>query len=781
MKIARFLWGIVSFLMCWGISACSDNDPGLVDVQIQLSENEVQLGRVGRYYEVVVQSSLPCSAKSDADWLTLSTSVIPLDGVLEFYASTNSDDYGRTAEIRIYVAEYPDEYVLLTVRQRGTIESDDNALVEGELTLDFRVGWGYNIFQNFMSETSLTAPILDYNKLLKLEREFGDKLIQEDNRSYERMDNYSGYSLDEIARSFTSAEEKSKTGFLGAKKTVSKFVETNNYKTIEERCYGYARLSKVIASRYLDEAGLIYLAEKGEDIFSPAFNNLRNTVTKEPSNTNIDRMLKQFGTHLVISADIGGMIEYMVDFQKNEVTDVNTYTEVRSKYVFGKQQSSSQVSRIEASISTDCEAKKSFTITAGDSNYANEIRRAILGFNNENQIDQQLLTQWMNSIEGDYRNDDALQKRLAIVGCSTVPIWIFFRDKAIVQKIITRVEEMAKQSNFQQQGSVLGDNCMFEITPQMLTFDAGENSPLVKVVYYNDTPVAEICHEYIPDIRADRRVTVFYPLVKGKPNLNRGIFIGDGESNPPSYVAFEGSMVYVMPIENMKITDQVKKLYFINGNLYLSDMGKGLNYKGVTVENCYCILKDKTVESLPFVKMGSGYWLRANLKNSIYLGKYDNPDNEKSHHTVNEKFVNGKYYTNTFGRPKARYIQLNSNYFGTDKWYLPSSEDVLDLCGFFYKNAKALFVGQQSGFNAEFDGFYGLYDVFDQDKNMGKYGQYYKDEYCFVACKDDDYTGIAMILSPDYTLRYTSVNAARKNYYPVRLFRSKKFTYPPKK
>ena len=51
---------------------------------------------------------------------------------------------------------------------------EDNALSGGELTQDFRVGWGYNILQDFMSENSLVAPILDYNKLLKYEAELGE-------------------------------------------------------------------------------------------------------------------------------------------------------------------------------------------------------------------------------------------------------------------------------------------------------------------------------------------------------------------------------------------------------------------------------------------------------------------------------------------------------------------------------------------------------------------------------------------------------------------------------
>ena len=62
----------------------------------------------------------------------------------------------------------------------------------------------------------------------------------------------------------------------------------------------------------------------------------------------------------------------MVDFQKKEVADVQTYTEMRTKYVYGKIQPSAETSRIDASISTDCSASKSFTIRAGENECVEE-------------------------------------------------------------------------------------------------------------------------------------------------------------------------------------------------------------------------------------------------------------------------------------------------------------------------------------------------------------------------------------------------------------------------
>lgn len=763
--------------------SCSEHEdiPVLSDVQIELSESEIKLGRVGRYYDVTVRSPKPCVVECTADWMSLTSDSLAEDGILEFYAETNEGDNGRRTEIKVSYADDPEQFVVLPVYQSGWLDADDNALSGGELTQDFRVGWGYNILQEFMSENSLVSPILDYNKLLRYETELGDNLIQEDNRSYEKVEIYSGYSLDELAQTFTEAQEKEKSNLFGSKKTVSKFVTANGYSTVEERCYGYSRLSKVVASRYLDEAGLLYLVNEGKDIYSEAFKRQREKIMNNPTVENVNELLKNFGTHIVISADLGGMIEYMVDFQKKEVTDVQSYTEIRTKYVYGKLQPSAETSRIDASISSDCKASKSFTIRAGENECIEKIRKSIENFSNESQIDQHLLADWMSSLEGDYRNDEELRKRLTIVGCTTLPIWVFF-DADLARLIRERVEEVAKQSNYDyDKGLVQSENCMIELSDDMLYFDSSDDAPLVKVVYHGKVPVAEICNEYVPDIRADRRVTVMYPLVKGSPNLNRGIFLGDGDGNAPSYVAFEGGQVYVNPIDGMGITDKIERLYYINGNLYLSDMNASVSYGNITAEDAYCVLIDNVTDRLPFVKIGAGYWLRSNLKHSIYLGEPDDPDDEYSNVTVNEIFIGDRYYTNTFGVIDPTYKSMNEEFIGVDKWYLPQTGDVMDLSNYVYKNPKALLKGQLSGFCAQFDGFYGVYDIMNNDKYLGSFDCHYVNEYSIIACRGEDQTGIALVLTPDYQLRTTTLKSANENFYPVRLFRSSGFKYTEKK
>ena len=78
---------------------------------------------------------------------------------------------------------------------------------------------------------------------------------------------------------------------------------------LNEECYGYARLKKITSSRYLDEAALEYLINEEADVFTEEFAFLHQEICKNPNRTNINKLFSKFGTHLVVSADLGGMVE----------------------------------------------------------------------------------------------------------------------------------------------------------------------------------------------------------------------------------------------------------------------------------------------------------------------------------------------------------------------------------------------------------------------------------------------------------------------------------------
>ena len=84
---------------------------------------------------------------------------------------------------------------------------------------------------------------------------------------------------------------------------------------------------------------------------------------------------------------------------------------------------------------------------------------------------------------------------------------------------------------------------------------------------------------------------------------------------------------------------------------------------------------------------------------------------------------------------------------------------------------KTLFKGQMTGFDAQFEGYYGSYD--ESGNDLGKTTRRENGKKCYVAFKDGttSSSGVAMVLTPDYTWK-SIVTSAAFNYYPVRLFRT---------
>ena len=91
-------------------------------------------------------------------------------------------------------------------------------------------------------------------------------------------------------------------------------------------------------------------------------------------------------------------------------------------------------------------------------------------------------------------------------------------------------------------------------------------------------------------------------------------------------------------------------------------------------------------------------------------------------------------------------------------------------------NHKALFKGQQSGFDAQFAGYIGRHDVFSGKKI--KETLHYNGRYCFITSKEvAKNSGQALILAPNYTLQRKKIQKTDDNMYPVRAYRSSYFKY----
>ena len=115
---------------------------------------------------------------------------------------------------------------------------------------------------------------------------------------------------------------------------------------------------------------------------------------------------------------------------------------------------------------------------------------------------------------------------------------------------------------------------------------------------------------------------------------------------------------------------------------------------------------------------------------------------------------------------------------------MPCTTDRKELTEYLGKNHKSLFINQQSGFDAEFDGRCTNVDP-DTGLSLSVLRRLEKNERCYVVFKDvetdvsaDKVVGASvLVINPDYTWESVSDEETRSYYYPSRLFRTSRYNY----
>lgn len=764
------------------LTACHEDDmPGTNPDQqstIQLSEEEVEIGSDGRYYSVTVSAegqTNQLQATADADWIELDPDISVSTGYLRFYVKPNETDYSRDAVISFRVGNST-QRTTLKVHQRSLTEEDSNAVPGGALTRMSRVGYGYNMYLDYIDPKSVTEPILDYQKMVEAEQTWGE-IISQEGRSKQELSIYSSYSIEEMS-SWMTTQITTESNFLFFNKKVSKFKHVSEYDKTQSS-FGYSSLSKTVATRYVDEGKLESIIRSGKDIFTSDFRKIYDEVNNGASQQKIQEMVKKFGTHLVVYADLGGRLDYMVNFRSQETS--RETIEKYMKYKNGKQKENRETEEASHNIYTT--NGLSFDIYGGSEEAIRNLTTNSRTGDLYNQIDPSLLNAWLNSVKADDN------KSLSMVHCMLFPIWQLFTNSTARTEIISYILKLARQ-----EGGLLAERLeqlsldnyyRLDITKDMENFSNKAGSTLVRLAYFDNLPKVEICNEYVPELRGDRRVTIFYPIYKNVTNIRRGFFPGDGE-NPPAEVMFDNEGgCYVRPLSGYKAGDRLTTIYYIDGAYYPDDLGINMPPVKVQVRDYNIDLKDGFKYGV--VKIGPGYWTRENIKGQLEFGAPVDPkDPDCYDYDFYEEVRNDMLYANIFYGNSLGYRKNYPGLFDANEdemgnrihWYVPRVKDIHVMETYVGKNCKALFSNQQSGFDAQFAGYNGEFDDLNGGKKFDKMGMHYVGEHCFIAAKEGvSNSGEALVLSPNYTLKRCSINKATDNWYPVRAFRSSYYKY----
>ncbi|MBO4561823.1 MAG: hypothetical protein J5705_07640 [Bacteroidaceae bacterium] len=727
------------------MTACQDKREDISVPPLSLSETEVTVGPLGRYYTVNIGNVSPddsvVAASTSSDWVQvdeLSSSMIRI------YVCPNDDESRRTATVCI-TTNYGGS-ATLSVIQRSDAESDANALPTGDnLTVQGRVGFGYDLMCDYMDPKSATELIFDYNALLLAEREYGT-IVAQDRRNRLDYTLHTAYSIAEMAENLMS-EQTDGVKFFGLSRKMTKYKSVKSFRN-EAQSYGFAKISKIVATRYIDMGKIDALIQENRtEIFTDEFRKYYEAVLNDPSESTIETMVKKYGTHVVTYADLGGRLEYTINFQANQVS--RDEMEATMKYKNGNLKDSDTKRRKEqmSNISSSMDV----IVYGGSKNTRDALQKASPTNNTNQQIPCDLLAAWTNTIV----NDSEHQDNLTMANCRLTPIWQLFPQENIRNMILSYIlrmsENLVLSPQMREQLGLSGYK-RFKVNKLGIDdFGTDEKASLVKVVYEDRVPLLEICNEYVPEIRGDKRVTIIYPIMNQRSNIRRGIFPGNGE-NAPCEVSFddEGGC-YVAQIEGYKTNDRIDSLFYIDGALY----DKNMNVPTTIVSNTDIreqrlawsdVFEHSTYEhfevhvDVPIVKIGSGYWSRTYFKSFVGI-RYFKPGDGIS-----------------FGRSWMRPPNFS---WGREKqdWFYPDKKDLKALTNYIGNHIKVLFKGQQSGLSPDFIGYRIVqwddwhYPYAHYDYNIDMNGN-----DCAIAFindrQSDEAKGVIMLLQPDYSISF---------------------------
>ena len=327
---------------------------------------------------------------------------------------------------------------------------------------------------------------------------------------------------------------------------------------------------------------------------------------------------------------------------------------------------------------------------------------------------------------------------------------------------------------------------IYQIDPQgaeksLFTFPEEGDGSLCRILYMAGEPVLEVCSEYVPMIRSDKRVTIAYPIYQKGIRLNQGLFLGDG-THRPAYVAFSGGDCYVNPFPNMAPDSVLTRFWYVNGNLMPESPVDLPSYgqKGREVrDDAFYFLEPRKTYSHPIVKVGSNFWTRADIDHP--MGFCEDP--HSGYLYFDELVEDDVLYTRFDFQINDIIMEDNDWIWGNERrWYMPTSVEVKSLEAFLGFNPKALFPGQLSGFDARFNGYWGISDVLNGRATFpdNRLALRYKGQiHLFSVVDNGGDEPQLLVLDGNYHLtRYDVLGEWHEDYYPVRPVRSNKFEYP---
>ena len=619
------------------------------------------------------------------------------NGTVTVAVQNNRSDDRKLGTLLITFPGHESENKKLIVEQKYLGDYGGNAadVIEDNNKI-YAVGYSYDATSLYANPDAVRLEIFDTHAMMT------DKVLAVNTFQGSLVENtVTGSSVSEISNKLSTkaSVEGSYCGFKGEVKASfdMEHFQSSNY----EYALSYQNLiiRKASVSKSLEALKDEYMTEDAYNDINGVPVKGKNDIVKvryDNDDENLKRLIRDYGTHVVMRSGLGGRIRRKMEVDLTKITssyDVKAY--VKASYE----------GAVDASAEVDEHYKESYKksqeavnlksdVLGGDE----ELAKPLLtknGFNSEN------IDAWMKSVTGNKMAlvsfDDADEKSLMpiyeLVDRSATKEVNGFNGQERYDKLKGYIENrMGEDPDF----SYYNCGTVFEFN--VPTFDNKWNNTLIKDIYCDGHCVAQVCNEYIPEINRDERVTVVYPVIVNRPRYYMGFFLGN-DSHKPARVSWSGTSVSIEEYADLDF-GRVSKLY-LRGASIKTTPHEGMVPKTSEVRDEYLQgLKGSYTSpqqyNYPIVKIFNNIWIRENYKHEVYVQPHRD-------WTVNNETLKEIYYR----------ISL-ANEACPSGWRLPTMADYQEMVAKLTHNGHSLptlacsvFDSNVTGFSLYFPGYYG--------------------------------------------------------------------------
>ena len=522
-----------------------------------------------------------------------------------------------------------------------------------------RLGYAYNAAGNVMDDGSFTTkPIINMERLQAAEATYGP-IISAERRHYTSMDIFSGNTLQELGHAETKytiddSEAIGSGKYYRDNKTFSHTTWHNSYKA-------HMFIKHIMATKTIDVGTLhcLKLDDLNDDgsVLDGDFRKAVAELVKAGKSGIVDtvkatKFSEQYGTHLVVSSNLGGMIELQMEIDRDSCVDKVYTTQQVIETIAGENVVKTGNSKVISQISRHTvQYQGNINVKGGKSEDCNKLHRT---FDHKSAAAKKIgdgdYYTWANNISIEPSNYNA-----SFVSGRFLPFYQLFEDDA-TRKVLRLVYQMYLKKEAPTQEIDEPDYGVLTV--------AGNYGADVRVASEGKNKSCIICEEYVPSIRSDKPCVVAYPLIKGsdghvRPYLYAGLFVGD-ESHRPGRVIWEGSASVYTPSDSIFYesdslsvrnlfdakTHALKQVYFYWNAVHPQPCPTKKETPKTYKTTVFTAQPKALAESTTFAKVASTFWsVRPVVLKTDSLLSYWNTDSKfKQFKTLRYKENDGVLY-----------------------------------------------------------------------------------------------------------------------------------------